>query len=418
MAKTNSIIIIGSGVIGAFTAYYLQKKGYTVTLLEKDRFGCGASRGNCGLIVPGHILPLNSPGNLIKGLAWMFKKDAPLLIKPRVDPDLCNWLIRFALNCRSKNIMTSAIGRAALLKGAIGLYRAFIAEESLKFDWEILGALHAFCSFDELENYQSVDDFTAQFNIRGNLLKRDDALNMEPALGNNIAGAWFYQQSAQLRPEALMGELRQLLAQKGVEIIEKTKATGFRTKSGRVVAVITDKGELQAGQFVVATGAWTTQLCNALGFRLPIQPGKGYSVTMQRPSDGPSMPCFFEEAKVVATPWANGLRLGGTMEFAGYDAHLTRYRLDALFAAAKRYLHRKAFHEIEEEWCGWRPMTPDGLPIIDRSSRLKNVIIAAGHNMEGISMAPGTGKLVSEMVSGEPPHIDPSPYGIARFHNF
>jgi D-amino-acid dehydrogenase len=415
MDQTTRVIIIGGGVIGAFTAYYLQKKGWAVTLLEKDRFGCGASHGNCGLIVPSHILPLNSPEILIKGFKWLFKKDAPLLIKPRFDPDLFKWLVQFALNCRRKNIMASAYGRSELLKGAIGLYLSLIQEEKLKFDWEILGALHAFCSFDELESHKSVDDFTAQFGISGKMMNREDALNMEPTLGNDIVGAWFYNQSAQLRPEALLGELRRLLTQKGVEIIEKTKVTGFRTNSGRAVSAITNKGDLRAGQFVVATGAWTTRLCKALGFRLPIQPGKGYSVTMQRPSGGPSIPCFFEEAKVVATPWPNGLRLGGTMEFTGYDESLNRHRLEALLQASKRYLKQMDPSGIEEEWCGWRPMTPDGLPIIDRLPPLKNVMIAAGHNMEGISMAPGTGKLVSEMVSGDPPHIDPSPYRIARF---
>ena len=311
--------------------------------------------------------------------------------------------------------MASAYGRAELLKGAIDLYRSLIQEEKLQFDWEIKGALHAFFSPDEWERYRLVDDFTAQFGIKGKMLNRGDTLQMEPALGNDIAGAWFYDQSAHLRPEALFEEMRRLLVQRGVEIIDQVEVTGFRTKSSRVVAAVTNKGVFKARQFIVATGAWTTRLCKALGFRLPIQPGKGYSVTMQRPSDSPSIPCIFEETKVVATPWPKDLRLGGTMEFAGHDAILTRYRLDALFAAAQRYLKPTAFNGIKEEWCGWRPMTPDGLPIIDRAPSFKNVIIAAGHNMEGMSMGPGTGRLISEIICNEKPHIDPSPYRIARF---
>jgi len=418
MDQATRVIIIGGGVIGASAAYFLQKKGWAVTLLEKDRFGCGASQGNCGLIVPSHILPLNSPEILIKGFKWLFIKSAPLLIKPRVDPDLFKWLGRFAYHCRRKNIIASALGRGALLKGAIDLHRSLIQEEGLECDWEILGALHAFRSFDELESHRAVDAFTAQFGISGKMMNREDALNMEPTLGNDIAGAWFYNQSAQLRPEALMKDLKRILTNRNIEIVEQAEVTGFRTNNSRAVAVVTNLGTFAAEQFVVATGAWTPLLGEALGCSIPIQPGKGYSVTMKRPSGGPSIPCFFEEAKVVATPWPSGLRLGGTMEFTGYDESLNRHRLEALLQASKRYLKRMDLSCIEEEWFGWRPMTPDGLPIIDRPSHLDNVMIAAGHNMEGMSMAPGTGKLVAEILSGDNPHIDPRPYRIDRFSPF
>jgi D-amino-acid dehydrogenase len=263
-----------------------------------------------------------------------------------------------------------------------------------------------------------VDSLTTQFGISGKMMNREEALNMEPTLRHDIAGAWFYDHSAQLRPEALMRELKRVLVNRDVEIIEQAEVTGFRINNSRAAAVVTNLGRFAAEQFVVATGAWTPLLADNLGCRIPIQPGKGYSVTMKRPSIGPSITCFFEEAKVVATPWPSGLRLGGTMEFIGYDESLNRHRLDSLLQISKRYLRRMDLSGIEEEWCGWRPMTPDGLPIIDRLPHLKNVIIAAGHNKEGISMAPGTGKLISEMISGEKSHIDPSPYRIDRFFPF
>ena len=242
MNQDSRVIIVGGGVIGAFVAYYLAKKAFAVTLIEKDRFGSGASHGNCGLIVPDHILPLNSPGNLVKGLQWIFKKNAPLLIKPRLDPDLLNWLTLFAFNCRKKSIMISAHGRAGLLKGAIDLYRSVIQEEALECNWEILGALHAFRSQDEWKRYASINDSTMQFGTSGKMLNRNDALNIAPTLGDKIAGAWFYDQSAQLRPEALMKELKRLLVKKGVKIVEQTAVTGFHTKGGKVVAAATDKG--------------------------------------------------------------------------------------------------------------------------------------------------------------------------------
>ena len=241
------------------------------------------------------------------------------------------------------------------------------------------------------------------------------SMQQEPAVGDKVAGAWFSRHTAHLRPDGLMKELKRVLIQKGVEIIEQTEVTGFKSKNNKAVAVVTGQEHFSADKFVVATGAWAPLLNKALGCRLPIQPGKGYSVNMPRPPNSPSIPCFFQETGVVITPWESDIRLGGTMEFAGYDESLNQVRLDALLHATQSYLRDVKFVGIQDEWCGWRPMTCDGLPIIDRSPRLENVMIAAGHNMLGLTMAPGTGKLVSEILSGEAPHVDPYPYRVSRF---
>jgi D-amino-acid dehydrogenase len=172
---------------------------------------------------------------------------------------------------------------------------------------------------------------------------------------------------------------------------------------------------MAAEAFVVAAGAWTPFLNQHLGCRVPIQPGKGYSITMPRPTICPTLPLVFEEHRVAITPMASGYRIGSTMEFAGYDATLNRRRLEMLRAGARHYLHEPDCEPVQEEWFGWRPMTYDGVPIIDRSPALANVVIAAGHNMLGLSMAPATGKLVAEILAGAPPHLDPKPYLLSRF---
>jgi len=409
------VVIIGGGVIGAATAYYLKQKGWSVTIIDKDRFGYGASHGNCGLIGPDHILPLNSIDNLIKGLGWVFKKDAPLLIKPRIDPALARWLIRFTMHCNQKNILVSAQGRAAIMQSAIDLYRGLISKEALDCDWEVKGALHIFKSQKELQNYGSDAGLKRKFGVSATFLDSKSLLKQEPAVGDKVAGAWFSKHTAHLRPDSLMKELKRVLIQKGVKIIEHTDVTGFQSKENKAVAAVTEHEHFPADQFVLATGAWAPMLNNALGCKLPIQPGKGYSVNIPRPPNSPSIPCFFQETGVVITPWQRDIRLGGTMEFAGYDEGLNQVRLDALLYAAKSYLRNMKFSSIQNEWCGLRPMTCDGLPIIDRSPRLENVMIAAGHNMLGLTMAPGTGKLVSEILSGESPHVDPYPYRVSRF---
>jgi D-amino-acid dehydrogenase len=416
MQKGCKVIIIGGGVIGAATAYYLNKKGWLVTIIDKDCFGCGASHGNCGLIVTDHILPLNSIDNVIKGFRWILKKDAPLLFKPKVDSELFKWLLRFALHCNRKDIRVSAQGRAAIMQGAIDLYQDLIREEELDCEWEVKGALHIFKSKKEFNHYGSDHDLKMQYGVKVTPLDRTALLKQEPAIGDKVVGAWFSEQAAHLRPESLMREFKRILLQKGVEIIEHTEVTGFHTKKNNAVSAVSEHKYFSADQFVWATGAWAPMLNDSLGCKMPIQPGKGYSLNMPRPQNSPSIPCFFQETGVVITPWQKDIRLGGTMEFAGYDESLNRVRLDALLFAAQSYLRNLEVSSIHEEWCGFRPMTCDGLPIIDRSPRLENVMIAAGHNMLGLTMAPRTGKLVSEILSGESPHVDPYPYRVARFN--
>jgi len=301
------------------------------------------------------------------------------------------------------------------MQGAIDLYHGLISKESLDCGWEVKGALHIFKSRKEFKNYGSYDALKKKFDVDETPLDRKSLLKQEPAVGDKVAGAWFSRHSAYLRPDDLMKELKRVLIQKGVKIIEQTEVTGFLAENDQAVAAVAGEEHFPADQFVVTTGAWAPLLNKALGCRLPIQPGKGYSITMPRSQNSPSIPCFFQETGVVITPWESDIRLGGTMEFAGYDESLNRLRLDALLHAAQSYLRNMEFSSRQDEWCGWRPMTCDGLPIIDRSLRLNNVMIAAGHNMLGLTMAPGTGKLVSEILSGEAPHVDPDPYRISRF---
>jgi D-amino-acid dehydrogenase len=206
-----------------------------------------------------------------------------------------------------------------------------------------------------------------------------------------------------------------VLEQRGVGIREQCKVEGLNREQGTARAVSTSQGELPADAFVFATGAWTPLLNHLLGCRIPIQPGKGYSITMPRPARCPVLPMIFEEHRVGVTPFQSGYRLGSTMEFAGYDTTLHRRRLDLLREGARHYLHEPYCEPVEEEWYGWRPMTPDSLPIIDRSPALPNVIIAAGHNMLGLSMAPATGQLVAEIMNADRPHLEAEAYSMKRF---
>jgi D-amino-acid dehydrogenase len=412
--EKKNVIVIGGGVIGAASAYYLCKRGWKVTVIEKEQWGQGSSHGNCGLILPSHVLPLNMPGVIWQGLRWMVKKDAPLYIKPRGDLSLLMWLLRFARRCNRRSMLRTASARSAMLQGALGLYRALIQDEEIDCDWMAQGVLCVFRSRGEFEKYRRLDAVINAFGEESRILDRQALLELEPTLREDVAGAYLYPGSAHLRPDFLMREFKRVLTSLGVTLLEQTTVSAFQKASGRVQAAVTNRGPVAADEFVVATGAWTPYFERQLGCRIPIQPGKGYSVTLSRPQDCPSRPCLLEEDRVVATPWNSGFRLGGTMEFSGYDASLNRMRLAALFRGVQRYFKKNEFGPVQEEWSGWRPMTYDGLPIIDRPPHLENVLLAAGHNMVGLSLAPSTGKLVCELLSGDHPHVDPKPYRLGR----
>ncbi len=412
------VVVIGAGAIGTASAWYLRKAGWAVTLVDRDRQGRGATSGNCGLFSPSHALPLTVPGAVGVTLRSLFRRKTPLSIRPRLDFRLWAWLWRFARRCNERDMLAAAEGRHALITSSGELYRELREQEGLDIQWQDAGCLMVHKHARGLDAHgETAAILEERFGIEARRLDREELEEFEPALlPNATAGAWFYEGDAHMRPEALLAAWRNLLEKSGVEVRESCDVRTFvQNSQGEATAVLTNQGELKADAFVVATGAWTPKLKKELGASIPIQPGKGYSLTMPRPSLSPRHPLIFERERVVATPFKDGYRLGSTMEFAGYNTKLRPARLNVLKATAETYLREPHTTPIEQKWYGWRPMTPDGKPIVDRSPRLKNVLIAAGHNMLGLTMAPATGKLVAELLSETAPHLDPTAYSLARF---
>ena len=410
-----SVVVIGGGVIGAFVAYHLARRGRKVTIIEKGGFGRGSSWGNCGIILPSHLLPLNSVENLVHGLRWTLKRDAPFYIRPRLDPALAFWLARFAVRCTPATRSRSATALAAVLDGAPDAFAEIIEREKIRCGWRRDGAIFLFQTAAGLSGRAAEEAETKRYGKGCTPLPVEALVETEAAAGPHAAGAWMDEEAAHLMPDALMSEMKRVLERLGVAVKENTAFFRFEAEKGRAASARTSAGRIDADAFVVATGAWTPLLSRALGVRLPIQPGKGYSVTLEGTDRPPVRPCFFGEAHSVVTPRPNGMRLGGTMEFSGYDDRLDPIRIEALFRAARRSLHAGHLGRRIEEWCGWRPMTVDGVPVIDRLPQMENVVVAAGHNMLGLSLAPVTGKMVSAMLLDETPPVDPAPYRLARF---
>ena len=410
-------VVIGGGVIGAWAAYYLAKSGRRVTVIDGAGFGSGCSHGNCGYVCPSHALPLAQPGAVWSTLKTFRKSNSAL--KLRIPTVLANlgWFWRFAAKCNERDMLAAANGITALLQSSRQLYDEVLAAERIDCEWESKGLLFVFQSTQAFDHYATTDALLRErFDQPATRFPADELLVLEPALKpGTAAGGWLYEGDAHLRPDVLMTELRRVLTSLGVGIIENRPATGFVVENGKAVAVKTAGGDIPCDAAVVATGAWTPQLNAALGCRVPIVPGKGYSLTMPRPAVCPTHPIIFEEHHVAVTPFRTGYRIGSTMEFAGYDDRMNRDRLAILRAGAEAYLKNPFAEPIQEEWWGWRPMVYDGNPIIDIAPAAKNVVIAAGHGMLGLSMGTGTGKLVSELVTGDRPHVDVGAYSLRRF---
>jgi D-amino-acid dehydrogenase len=413
---SGKVIVIGAGIIGTACAHYLNRSGWQVTILDRGAFGQGCSHANCGFVCPSHVLPLAEPGAIGKTLKAMLRPNSPFSIKPRLDLSLWSWLFRFARRCNRTDMLEAGRACNSLLHSSMVLYRELMQTEPLDCEWQTQGLLFVYQTQAEMEHYAQTNELLQ--NHFGLPAVRYDAaaLNeLEPALLPGLAGGWYYEDDAHLRPDRLMSSWRRLLESRGVVIHENCEVKEFLRQNGRAGAVDTSLGELAADAFVVATGALTPVLNQTLGCRIPIQPGKGYSITMPRPAKCPRIPMIFMEHKVGVTPMASGYRLGSTMEFSGYDTSLPRNRLDLLRNGARLYLREPTCEPVEEEWYGWRPMTPDSKPIIDRAPAMSNVYLAAGHNMLGLSMAPATGKLIAELVGATTTHIDVTPYSVRRF---
>ncbi|MBY0228205.1 MAG: FAD-dependent oxidoreductase [Gemmataceae bacterium] len=396
-------VVIGAGVVGVACAHYLRRAGASVVLLDQGRVGGGCSHANCGYVCPSHVLPLAGPHVLLPTLRTLLQRNSPLAIRLSAGPSLWAWLLRFAWRCRRSDMLAAGHAIQALLVSSRSLYDGL----ALDADWQSQGLLFVFHSRKALDHYAHTDA----------LLRREFGLgatrhgpSIDPALRDDVAGAYRYATDAQVRPDRLMASWKARLLADGVEIREGVAFQRFTRRSA-----VTDQGDVPGDVFVVATGAWTPQLSAALHHHIPVQPGKGYSVTMARPALCPRFPMIFEEHRVAVSPFSDACRLGSTMEFAGYDERLDRSRLRLLHDAAKLYLRTPPDGPPMEEWWGWRPMIPDGKPAIGFLPKRRNVIVAAGHGMLGLSMAPATGKLVAELALGEVPHLDPAPYSVTRF---
>jgi D-amino-acid dehydrogenase len=414
--RRSDVLVLGGGVIGLACALYLLRAGRGVTILEQGSVGGAASHGNCGTITPSHAMPLAMPGMISQGLRWLLKPDAPFRVAPRLDFALLEWLLQFAHRCNWNDFRRIAAIKAPLLQLSREAIEDLIRSENLDCEFETTGTLNVYRDARAFEHSQWLPRILGECGVPIEVLDGVGCRDREPALNGSIVGGYFNPLDAHLRPDRYAAELARAVKDKGGEIHESTKITGFRTHADGVEAVLTDQGEFAGRDVVFALGAWSPLIARQLDLRIPIQPGKGYSITYARPPRCPRIPLTLKERAVCVTAWQSGFRLGSTMEFAGYDSALNRTRLDALRRGAAEYLHESEGPQVIEEWYGWRPMTYDDLPILGRAARVQNLVLATGHGMLGVTMSAATGMLIGQLICGRPTSLDLAPMSPGRFN--
>jgi D-amino-acid dehydrogenase len=410
------VLILGAGVIGLSCAWYLLQRGQAVTVLERGRVGGGASHGNCGTLTPSHAAPLAMPGMVGTALRMMWRKDAPFHVAPRPDLELLGWMLRFARRCNWTDFHAANRAKAAILTHSRALIEDLVRSHALDCGFAASGTLYVFREQRELDEFGWHAQSLREVGITVEERSAAQLQALEPCLRDSVIGGVFHPGDAQLRPDRYVAELARLVRGAGGVIVEDCEVTDFRVDGDRLSGVVARNGEYRAREVVLALGAWSPLLARRLDLRIPQQPGKGYSITYTRPALCNRIPLVLKEDSVCVTAWDDGYRLGSTMEFAGFDSSLNRRRLDALRLGAARYLREPEGPQVQEEWYGWRPMTWDDLPIIGRSPRWQNLLLATGHGMLGVSMSLATGQLAGELIAGVTPTLDPQPYSPRRFH--
>jgi D-amino-acid dehydrogenase len=407
-------LVIGAGAVGVACAEALSAAGREVVLVDQGTVCSGCSHGNAGWVTPCHSLPMPGPGLVAQSLKWMLQGDSPLYIQPTLKPSMLAWLWRFYRHCNRDAQLRGLTALAALNRDVVPLTREVVERCGLDCQFEQRGILYVFRTQADFDKGVKECNLLDEHDIPGEIISRADMHARQPMLNTDVCGGVRYSGEADCVPDQFVKQLAEKLPQRGVRILTETAVSGFEISGNKIESLITSAGTFQPENVILAAGSWTSPLARQLGVRLPLQPGKGYSVTLKQQPGTPTEPLNLSEAKVAVTPWKDTVRLAGTMELAGLQLKINQRRVDAVIRAAKSFLPQFQAEEIQEVWTGMRPVTSDGLPIIGRSGKLNNLILATGHAMLGLTQAVVTGRMVAEIVTGQPPLVPIEPFSPDR----
>lgn len=416
--RDHDILIVGGGVIGLCCGWYLSQAGRTVTILHRDptrRESC--SDENAGMVVPSHFIPLAAPGVIAQGLKWMLNPKSPFYLRPRMDPALWSWCWQFFRHANAKHVNDT---KQLLADFSLESRRLFLdLSEELKFDLATRGLMMLCRTEAGLEDEAKVAALAKDVGVEAEVCDAARVRELDPDAQMDVAGAVWFAQDCHLDPLDFLNALREGIRAKGGRFLDG-ECTGFDRSGQRLTGIRTADGETHTAEHVIlAVGAWTPELARELDLRIPMQGGKGYSLTLREPAELPRLCSLLKEARVAVTPMGGKLRVGGTMEICGTDLTVNRTRLQGIIEGFCQFFPAFSPDDFAgiEPWSGLRPCTPDGLPCIGPIPGTANATVATGHNMLGLSLGPVTGKLVADQISGQTsPAFDAAQLAAGRFN--
>ena len=406
---TKRVVIIGGGIIGLSSAWYCRSRGHDVTVIDRgDAKSDGCSYGNAGMIVPSHFVPLAAPGMIKLGLKWMASSESPFAIEPRLSWDLLSWLWKFQAACSPSHVARSAPLLRDMHLASRAEFDALSDEWSGCFGLVTRGLMMLCRSETALHEEAETARMARHLGIPAEVLSAGDAQSLDPSITMDVRGGVYFPKDCHLSPSRLMVELQNRLLAKSVDFRWNTNWQSFVRSGQRVERVVTSDGDIACDEVIICGGVWSPGIGKALGISLPIQAGKGYSVTLSEPRQLPEICSILTEARVAVTPMGNTLRFGGTMEISGTRKNVSESRVRGILKSIPSYFPEFKTSDFSacKPWVGLRPCSPDGLPYIGRTKRSENVIVSTGHAMMGVSLAMASAKVLSKIVDGEPAGIE------------
>lgn len=415
MRYETETLIIGGGAIGVCCAYYLSQAGKKIALVEMGEICSGSSYGNAGLIVPSHCIPLAAQGVISRGIRWLFNPESPFYIRPRLSRRLLSWLWRFQRACSARHVRRTTPLLRDLIFASLRLFDELRTE--VDFYYEKKGMLEAFNTDKTFKKSIAETGFLRKYGVESRILGRDEVREALGGMKSTAMGGIFFPQDCHVDPAQFVKRLAGRIEKNGASLLTSTEVLGAETRGRRVATIKTTRGDIAFEDMVLAGGAGSNKIARELGLSLLMEPAKGYSATFKKPEICPSIPVAMAEKRVILTPMNETLRLAGTLELAGHDFSINMRRVQAILKSLHEYFPDMDSDSLElmEIWRGLRPCTPDGLPYLGRPRSFDNLIVAAGHGTLGISLAPITGKIVSQLAAGAETAIGLKGMDVDRF---
>lgn len=417
MTKKTDVLIIGGGSIGLNSAYYLLKSGREVTIIDQGKIAVGSSSGNAGHIVPSHIIPLAAPGMIGTAFKWMLAPaTSPFSMKFSLEPAYLSWLLQFAMSCSEANVQKSipALKWLGLLSATN--FARLVESENLDCHYNPSGLLFLYKSEAAFAGGRHEAEILHENGLPAEVLDKKAVHLREPSALADITGGVHFTGDASLNPVSFLAQMAEKVRNLGAEMLEDEQVTTLESANGQITRIRTASQEFEARQVILAAGAWSPAVTKGLRLNIPIQPARGYSLTMRATKNMPRQALLLGERRVAVTPLGDILRFTGRLELSPLDTSVNQKHIDGIEQAVREYIQLDNKLDIQQTWAGLRPTTPDGVPIIGFSPRHNNLLIASGHAMLGLSLGPGTGQLVAQIANGTHSGFDISPFSANRFN--